>query len=392
LVVLYDLVRARHRRGGLPLETRFPTPPIGREETLRELSAKLDLLLSGQGQVIRLVGEAGMGKSHLASDFVRKAKNKGVNVVVGNCQSVTQTAAYTPWRQIFFALLNLDEGSETGAIEKLTTFLETEHSGWVLRLPLLGDLLGLPIPDNPTTGALDSNLRQVSLFSLLVEMVQAWALEKPLILLVDNSQWMDEAFSGANAGFSQQVSGGFPVMVFLAHRPVMFETETLLPKLNNLSNYAEIFLKEMPEGDISLLAERILGAAPSQLVSMIVQQMTRGNPFFVSELLNAMLQGGQLAKDIEEKWHVSDDLLAILQRSNFVLQVEGEWLLRSDVDLSSMKIGIPDSIHGLILARLDRFRKHTNLRLKLVVLLVIPLILRWLPKRIQIKRLFLMSR
>src|SRR5690606_81811 len=53
-------------------------------------------------------------------------------------------------------------------------------------------------------------------------------------------------------------------------------------------------------------------------------------------------------------WHIANELLGILQRANFIVQADGQWQLKPDADLSSVKLGIPDSIHGLVLSRLDR--------------------------------------
>ncbi|HNB54768.1 MAG TPA: adenylate/guanylate cyclase domain-containing protein, partial [Anaerolineales bacterium] len=108
-ISLYRLDRLRHRRVGASLEGRFPLEPLGREEVLAGLASSLERLISGQGQIIRLEGEAGMGKSHVAAHFIRQAKAQNAQVVTGICQSITQSAPYTPWRQILSTLLGLQD-------------------------------------------------------------------------------------------------------------------------------------------------------------------------------------------------------------------------------------------------------------------------------------------
>ncbi len=367
-IPLHRLVRVRHRRVGLSLEARFPLPPLGREPLLTGLASRLEGLFSGQGQVVRLIGEAGMGKSHVSAHFIRQAKEKNVRVVVGVCQSITQSAPYTPWRQIFYMLLDLEDMSDLEAAEKLTTFLETQHPEWTLRLPLLGDLLGLPIPDNPTTSALDSTLRQASLFSLLVEMIQTWSQRQPLVMLVDNAHWMDEASQALTQTLATQAAGTSPAMICLVHRPTRGARaehageDTLLPDLGTLSNYAEFILPEMGKEEVAAVAEQHIGAPLSPLLLAVVQRMARGNPFFVRELVCAMEAGKQIVKT--DVWQAGVELLDVLRRANFVIQVDGEWQLRTDADLSTVKLGIPDSIHGLILSRLDRLPEAHKLTLK----------------------------
>jgi len=368
-IALYRLLRARGRRSGRSLESLYPLPPVGRLETLTKLDRILASLLAGQGQVVRLMGEAGMGKSHLAAHFSRQALEQGVRRALGTCQSVTRNTPYQPWRQIFHTLLNLEDSSETQAVAQLTTFLETEHPDWALRLPLLGDLLALPIPDNATTAALDSDMRQKSLFSLLVEMVQTWARSQPLLLIVENAHWMDEASLALTQTLVQQVIGNLrlhnaPVVLLLVQRPELPGDAPLLSELANVAYASELTLAEMSDAEVATLLQRHLGEQPSPLLQSLVQRVSLGNPFFVGELIMAMRQGSQVIQANEGAWYVADELLGILQRANFIVQVDGKWQLRPSADLFSVKLGIPDSIHGLVLSRLDRLPEPHKLTLK----------------------------
>lgn len=363
-IALFQLARVRHRRAGVALEDRFPARPVGRDEILSELDQWLDTVSGGEGQVVRLVGGAGMGKSHIAAQIIRQAQEKHMQVTTGVCQSVTQSAPYTPWRQIFYALLGVEDQGEGEAVETLTAFLAREHAEWALRLPLLGDLLGLPIPDNPTTAALDSNLRQEALFSLVVEMVQFWAQRQPLVMVVDNAQWMDEASQALTAVLAQQACGTSPAMILLAHRPSPPGDAPLFADLEEEGTVREVFLVEMSSQGMAEVAALTMGAPVTQLLLEIVQRMALGNPFFVQELLAAMREDGQLTQIETGEWGVSLELLEILQKGNFIVPVGGQWHLKEEADLSSMKLGLPDSIHGLILARLDRLPEAYKLTLK----------------------------
>lgn len=365
-IALYRLLRMRNRRAGFSFDARFPLTPVGREAIVAGLRSSLEKTLSTseKGQIVCLIGEAGMGKSHLAAHFIRQVNENRSQVVVGVCQNVTRSAAYTPWRQIFNSLLGLEDSSEQEAIDRLTSNLQTTQLGWALRLPLLGDLLGLPIPDNPTTAAMDSTLRQSSLFSLVVEMLQIWARSKPLLLVIDNAHWMDEASQSLLQTVAQQVCGTAPVLMLLAMRPSQLGDTPMFAELASLSNYAEFALPPMTATEIAAVTERILDAAPNRLLLDIIQRMAHGNPFFVGELLSAMKAGGQIKLSPEGLWWVSHELLNVLRRANFVTQVEGQWQLHSDADFSTVKLGIPDSIHGLILSHLDRLPETHKMTLK----------------------------
>jgi class 3 adenylate cyclase len=166
--------------------TLYTHPLVGREEDLTQLMQQLTLAAAGQGQIVQLEGVTGIGKSHLAAEFATRALEAGFRVVTGACLTTSQGTPYYPWRPIFGAFFDL---TEEVADQSLTAITERQISkvedlvwqtnpDWQLRLPLLGDLLGLPIPDNTATAAFDPRLRQEALFALSAEIVQSWAQER----------------------------------------------------------------------------------------------------------------------------------------------------------------------------------------------------------------------
>ena len=76
---------------------------------------------------------------------------------------------------------------------------------WEERLPLLSDLLGETIPDNPVTASLEPRQRQDSLFALVSEIVQSWAGQKPLLLLLEDAHWIDEASQALTAAVGRAI-------------------------------------------------------------------------------------------------------------------------------------------------------------------------------------------
>lgn len=362
-VNLNRLAGVKAQRAVRSLDTLYPQAPIGREEILSLLDRRLAWLADGRGQVIRLIGEAGMGKTHITAEFSRQARARGIRLALGTCHSLTRNSLYQPWRDIFYALLDLDDTSENNAVAQLTAYLAQDHPDWQLRLPLLGDLLGLPIPDNPTTAALESDLRQKALFSLLVEMLQTWAKTQPLILILDNAHWMDEASAALTQVLAQQACGTASIMILMLHRPELVGDTMPLPGLTRLPYFTVLLLDEMRDAQMRPLLTEHLGSPLSSLVLSIVQTLANGNPFFARELTSAMRQGRQILEE-DGNWEISYDLIRLLQRADFVNQVNGKWQLKPNVDLSAVKLGLPDSIHGLVLSHLDRLPESHKLTLK----------------------------
>jgi predicted ATPase/class 3 adenylate cyclase len=363
-IMLNRLVGIQSHRALRSLNTLYPAPPVGRAEIMAQMDQALARLNQGKGQIIRLVGDAGIGKTHLAAEFSRHAQAQTMRVALGACHSLTRNTLYQPWRDMFYALLELDDSSESNAIAQLTAYVEQVHPDWKLRLPLLGDLLNLPLPDNPTTMALESDLRQKALFSLLVEMVQRWAEAQPLVLILDNAHWMDEASLMLTQLLGQQAAGTAPVLLLLLSRPEQVGSPMPLPDLLRLPYLTTILLDEMKTEQTQVLLEQFLEGQVAPLLLSVVQTLAHGNPFFVRELVLAMQVAGKIGR-YDGIWQLSPELLHVLQRADFVTQVDGRWLLKPNVDLSSVKMGLPDSIHGMVLAHLDRLPESHKLTLKI---------------------------
>lgn len=349
---------------------QFDTPLVARTAELAVLNQVLETVVAGQGQILRIEGVAGIGKSHIAAALVESATTHGLHVAAGECQSTTEATAYAPWRQIYRALIGVfDEAHSTddpataqaqqlAAVETIITWTNRD---WLVRLPLLGDLLGLAIADNATTAAFEPRLRQSALFDLVVEMVQTWSQAQPLLLLIDDAHWMDEASKGLTLALSRALADS-PVLLVLVHRPPIGETP-LLPELDALAINHRLTLEELsPEGVAALIVHRLAGQ-PNALALALIQVQTQGNPFFVEEVVDTLREAGNLQQR-DNVWTLSDAMIAAMRRADCLEQVGGEWVLAANASLAAVDVGLPDSIQGVVLSRIDRLPETHKLTLK----------------------------
>jgi class 3 adenylate cyclase/tetratricopeptide (TPR) repeat protein len=366
----------------------FTSPLLGREDELARMEQALQAVLSGNGQVLRLEGEAGIGKSHLAAEFVERAMSRGLRVAVGICQSTSQGIAYYPWLQVFRALFGLPDEPFAGddliswtkkQMTQVTAMVKDQNPDWLPRLPLLGDLLGLPFPDNKITEDFDPQSRQRAIFALAVEMVQSWAQAQPLLLLVEDVHWMDEASRGLTLNLSWAMAKA-PVLLFLIHRPPAGEGQPLLPDLDRLPYHTHLDLRELsPQGVTALVTNRLrhkptaiafsltraqAQVKPSTLVLALIQAQAQGNPFFAEELVDALCESGSLYLQEDGTWTLAEALFNTLRGADCLVQEDGEWALAVNAQLSAVDLGIPDSIHGTVLSRIDRLPDEHKLTLK----------------------------
>jgi class 3 adenylate cyclase/tetratricopeptide (TPR) repeat protein len=345
--------------------TLYDNPLVGREAELAHMVGLLERANAGSGQVLRLVGAAGIGKSHLTADFSLDAVGRDWHVLMGACQSTSRDTAYTPWRDIFRALLGMEAGAAQNAdvsIAQVSSFVERANPEWLVRLPLLGDLLGLPIPDNATTAAFEPKLRQSALFDLACDIVQAHADEHPLLIVMDDVHWIDEASAGLVLAVARATTTS-RVLLLLTQRPASAD-EPVLPHLNALSHHTELSLSELPIAGVAAIAATRLGGAINTLALSLVQTVTQGNPFFVEEMLDALREAGHLVKLGDGQWGVSDGLFNVLQQAGFIAHDSGRWTLKPNASLSVGDLGLPDSIQGAVLSRIDRLPESEKLTLK----------------------------
>ncbi|RIK44620.1 MAG: hypothetical protein DCC55_01775 [Chloroflexi bacterium] len=346
-----------------PLPGRISAPLVGRAAELAALTPALEQVIAGKGSLVRLEGGAGVGKSHLADVFVNQAASRGLSVVRAVCQSTSQDVAYSAAGQMLRALFHLAvEAPAEEQIAQVEATLQDLNPAWLVRMPLLGDLLNLTVPDNPTTAAFEPRLRQEALVTLAVEIVLALARRKPLLILFEDIHWMDEASQGLLLALARMITEA-PVLLLLVQRPPLREEDRFLAEVAALPGQLHLALNELaPEGLAELVRHRLQGEV-DPLALALIQAQTQGNPFFAEELVDALRDAGQLLPG-PAGWHLSPALMEGLRNADCLEERAGVRHLAADAPLSAVEMGLPNTVQGIVLARLDRLPEQAKLTLK----------------------------
>lgn len=359
-IELYEAVGKRSdqllQRAGL-----FDTPLVGRESTLAKIHRRLDDAADGTGQILRLQGAMGSGKSHLTTVFGRQAAAKGWHVAVGACLSITQNTPYVPWRQIFRTWIDLDGSDQPETlIPQLENILEGMNPDWLFRLPLLGDLLDISIPDNPTTAAFEPKQRQESLTALALDMLQAWSQPHPLLLIIEDAHWMDESSANLATAVGRAISQ-LPVMLILVQRD---EANAVAPKTEALPHFHSLTIAELSSQAIAQLLSNHLSGPLTAVALALIQAKTEGNPFYTKELADTLRDSEILYQREDSSWDFSAKIYQDLRSANCIIRQDRDWVLADNAPLNSIDLGVPDSIQGVVLARIDRLPEKEKLSLK----------------------------
>jgi predicted ATPase len=334
-VTVFRLMASQERHSIHLHEPKYALPMVGRAAELALIARKLDLAQRGRGQIVGITAEAGMGKSRLIAEVIRLARERNVVGYGGECQSFGTSTGYLVWQNIWRGFFNLDPAwSKAEQIESLEGQLSQIDPGLLPRLPLLGAVLNLQIPDNELTGSFDAKLRKESLEALLIDCLRQRARAMPLLLILEDCHWIDPLSHDLLEVVGRAISD-LPVLIALAYRPPQLDRH-MAPRVNKLFYFTDIPLKDLPAEEIeqlvSLKLSQIYGEAaklPQALIEKISSR-AEGNPFYIEELLNYLHD-----RDIDP----------------------GQPGALEQIDL-------PDSLYSLILSRIDQLSENQKTLLK----------------------------
>jgi adenylate cyclase len=334
-VAVFSLRAARAQQLNRLPDIRYALPMVGREHELARIDERLVRVMNRQGQIVGITGEAGIGKSRLLAEALRRAIDRGLRVYSGECQSYGINASYLVWQSIWWSIFQLDP---TGTIDDHVASLERQlrriNPQLVRRLPLLGAVLNLPIPDNDLTRTFDAKLRKTSLEALLVDCIWAQAREAPLLLVLEDCHWLD-ALSHDLLEVIGRAIANLPVLIIMAYR--LPEAQRLqAPRVSRLPHFTEIQLSDFTPQE----AEKLIGlklhqffGARAVLSPSIIDRITgraQGNPFYIEELLNYL----------QDRGIDPEDTRALDQ------------------------LDLPNSLHSLILSRIDQLTESQKITLR----------------------------
>lgn len=309
--------------------SRWQRPLIGREKELDLLLGGLDATLHGAGGMVTISGPIGVGKSRLLAAAVDDWLQAGGLGVLGLCQPHTSDIPYRPWLHVwhdFFGLQpQMDAPAQAAIVVQRTRELLPDCGDDV---GLWAEILALPIAESEAVVYLPAEVRRARFFALAQRCFQEAATRRALLIVIEDIHWADQASLDLIDEVASLVSGR-PIFVALTYRPA--------PELK-LAALQRPFCTPIMMGDLPAEAARRFVCSyigEKDLPPLLEQHLgLRGpdgrsstlNPLFLEESLKAMLETGVLVK--EGRWRINEQLLAQMQ--------------------------VPDTVHGLLLARLDR--------------------------------------
>jgi predicted ATPase/DNA-binding SARP family transcriptional activator len=263
---------------------------VGRDAELGELRTGLDEALAGQGRLLLLVGEPGIGKSRLAEELSRLASGRGARVLVGRCWEAGGAPAYWPWVQALRAYVR-DADSHT-----LRTELGAGASELAQILPELRELF----PHLPEPPSLESEGARFRVFDSAATFLRNAASAGPLVLIFDDLHAADEP-SLLLLRFVAGEMRASRLLIVGTYRDI--DPTVRDPLASTLAELARepvtrrISLAGLAQPEVARYVELNTGVvAPGELITRIHNE-TDGNPLFVGEVVRLLDSEGRLSGD-----------------------------------------------------------------------------------------------
>ena len=314
---------------------------IGRRSELSAARRALRGARDGTRHGLLLEGEAGIGKSRLTEEIRRIAIGDAFTCLVGEADAIEQHTPYRVWQTILLRLLGIDEAGEPAERrERVIERVKAMDSSYVERAPLLNDILGLGIPETALTSGYAPGVRQGSLVAFVGELLALQAAEGPLALIVEDAHWLDSLSWDLLVSVCRSLAN-HPAFILLTHRPVSDPIPGELGTLQGMAGFERLPLGSLSlEETVELVALQIgltSDALPRPVVELLGDR-AEGNPFFAKELVGALLDRG-------------------------LIKTDGGMCIVG-VDESALRGSVPDTLEGVVLARLDQLSTEEQLTIK----------------------------
>ncbi len=355
-VPVYRLLKAKpgHRKGrGI---AGLSSSLVGRAAEFQALQEAVARLQSGIGGIVTLVGEAGLGKSRLVAELRKSPNLTSPNLqsphlqwIEGRCLSYGGSIAYLLWLDVLRNFLGVAPDDAPLAVS--TTLRELVAAfcpdNFDAVYPYLCRLLSLPLEDRY---AMERDLQGESLraeiFTAVTVLLERAAQQQPVLLVCEDMHWAD-ATSLALLERVLALTDHAPLLLLCVMRP---ETEHGCWKLKEMAarwyhhRHTDLWLTALSIAESQTLVGNLLcvEALPDALRSRILAH-AEGNPFYVEELLRTLIDSHAIEQDAATgQWHATH---------------------------SVADIALPDTLHGVLSARIDRLQQETKRVLQLAAVI-----------------------
>ncbi len=299
--------------------TRF----VGRRRELETLKEAFDKAASGEGQVVGVIGEAGVGKSRLLLEFRNSLPKHEHIYLEGRSLHYGSSMPYLPILDALRTYLGIKEGEKESIIkQRMKERIVGSDESLKRCLAPIQELFSVKIDDEEFL-KLEPKQKREQTFEALRDILIRGSQGRPVVIAVEDLHWIDKT----TEEFLDYMIGWLPgsrIMLVLLYRPEYTH------QWGSKSYYAKIGVGQLSTGTSAELVQAILegGAVVPELRELILSKAS-GNPLYMEELTHSLLENGSVQREGDQY---------VLARK-------------------ASEIQVPDTIQGIIAARMDRLEE-----------------------------------
>lgn len=340
----YEVTGVKADRASMRGLTWTESPMVGRDEQLSGLRSVFDVVRAGQGRMVSILGDPGIGKSRLLAEFRAEAEASEPSPmwIEGRCLSLGQSLPYHLVLDLVRSIIGVGAGAEESDVQAALerTLRAALADEWLDAYAYLAQLLSLLLA--PEMAARVAGLEMETLkryVASIHRLLQAIAAQRPVVLVCEDLHWADPSSVGVLAQLVP-LANEMPLLCIATSR-----VDRAAPGWRLVSEVREIFgdaLTELRLGPLSGEQSRQLVANLLEIESLpasvreFILTKAEGNPFFVEEVIRMLIDRGVLLRQGEH------------------------WVATEAVS----EVEIPDNLQGLLLARIDRLPESARRTLR----------------------------
>jgi class 3 adenylate cyclase/tetratricopeptide (TPR) repeat protein len=313
------------------VETRFKasvakglTKFVGRKNSMTALNETFELVLSGSGQMVGIVGEAGVGKSRLLLEFINQLPQGEYIYLEGSCLHYGSGMAYLPIRDILRSYFDIKVGDQEYVVKKkLIEKIQQLDQRLSNALPSFQELLSIKVDDEKYL-KLNPEQKKVRIFEAIRDLLLRESEQNPLIMAIEDIHWIDK-ISEECISYIVDWLANARILLILLYRPEYTH------QWGSKSYYGKIGLTQLGTDSSNQLVQAILegGDVVPELRELILSR-AGGNPLYVEEFTHSLVENGSIHKR------------------------DHQFVLTGKVS----EIRVPATIQGIIAARIDRIEEN----------------------------------